>query len=163
MAGGGTSAGVSAGSASSSAEMSSVSSAAGRISVPASPTVDPASVAWTNASLSSCVDASSSTGVIVKANDCPPRLLPCPSSTVKLNESRVVFEPSVEMYHFENVTSGNTAQINYTYVTIKNGMRFKRKWRFMFENEGGPLDSELEWAEIEKVALSDIGDLDTVD
>ena len=76
---------------------------------------------------------------------------------------RVTFEPSVEMYHFENVTSGNTAKINYTYVTIKNGMRFKRKWRFMFENEGGPLDSELEWAEIEKVALSDIGDLDTVE
>ena len=76
---------------------------------------------------------------------------------------RVVYEPSVEMYHFENVTTGHTAKINYTYVTIKNGMRFKKKWRFMFETEGGPLDSELEWAEIEKVALSDIGDLDTVD
>jgi len=76
---------------------------------------------------------------------------------------RVVYEPSVEMYHFENVTSGNTPQINYTYVTIKNGMRFKKKWRFMFEAEGGPRDEDLEWREIEKVDLSEIGELETTE
>jgi len=76
---------------------------------------------------------------------------------------RVMYEPSVEMYHFENVTSGNTPQINYTYVTIKNGMRFKKKWRFMFEAEGGPRDEDLEWKDIAKVDLSEIGELETVD
>ena len=76
---------------------------------------------------------------------------------------RVFYEPSVEMYHFENVTSGNTPQINYTYVTIKNGMRFKRKWRFMFEAEGGPRDGEFEWQEIEKHDLGEIGELDMVE
>lgn len=75
---------------------------------------------------------------------------------------RVVYEPSVEMYHFENVTSGDTPQINYTYVTVKNGMRFKKKWRFMFEAEGGPLDSELDWKEIGKHDLSEIGELEMV-
>jgi GT2 family glycosyltransferase len=76
---------------------------------------------------------------------------------------RVVYLPSVEMYHFENVTSGDTPAINYTYVTIKNGMRFKRKWRFMFESEGGPPDSEFRWHDIEKHDISEIGELEMVD
>ena len=76
---------------------------------------------------------------------------------------RVAYEPSVEMYHFENVTSGNTPRINYTYVTIKNGMRFKKKWRFMFESEGGPRDEDLEWKEIERHDLSEIGELETTE
>ena len=76
---------------------------------------------------------------------------------------RVVFLPSVEMYHFENVTSNDTPAINYTYVTIKNGMRFKKKWRFMFENEEGPLDKDIEWKEIEKHDLSEIGELEMAD
>ena len=76
---------------------------------------------------------------------------------------RVVYLPEVEMYHFENVTSGDTAAINYTYVTIKNGMRFKKKWRFMFETEGGPRDEDIEWMEIEKHDLSEIGDLETTE
>ena len=76
---------------------------------------------------------------------------------------RVAYEPSVEMYHFENVTSGDTPQINYTYVTIKNGMRFKKKWRSMFETEGGPRDEDLEWKDIEKHDLSEIGELETVE
>jgi GT2 family glycosyltransferase len=75
----------------------------------------------------------------------------------------VRYLPSVEMYHFENVTSGDTPQINYTYVTIKNGMRFKKKWKFMFEKEGGPLDKDLHWAEIEKHDLSEIGELEITD
>jgi len=73
---------------------------------------------------------------------------------------RVLYLPSVEMYHFENVTSGDTPQINYTYVTIKNGMRFKKKWRFMFEKEGGPPDKDLQWKEIEKHDISEIGELE---
>jgi len=73
---------------------------------------------------------------------------------------RVLYFPRVEMYHFENVTSADTPQINYTYVTIKNGMRFKKKWRFMFEKEGGPADKDLHWKEIEKHDLAEIGELE---
>jgi len=76
---------------------------------------------------------------------------------------RVMYLPEVEMYHFENVTSDDTPTINYTYVTIKNGMRFKKKWRFMFENEDGPLDKDLNWQEIEKHSLSEIGELEVSD
>ncbi|MFP4057636.1 MAG: glycosyltransferase family 2 protein [Candidatus Brocadiia bacterium] len=76
---------------------------------------------------------------------------------------RILYLPSVEMYHFENVTSGGTPSINYTYVTIKNGMRFKRKWRFMFEAEDGPRDEDLEWKEIAKHELAEIGELEMTD
>jgi len=76
---------------------------------------------------------------------------------------RILYLPSVEMYHFENVTSGDTPSINYTYVTIKNGMRFKKKWRFMFEGEGGPPDSQFAWKEIPKRDISEVGELPTTD
>ena len=76
---------------------------------------------------------------------------------------RVRYLPAVEMYHFENVTSGDTPAINYTYVTVKNGMRFKRKWRSMFETEGGPSDKERTWREIEKHDIREIGELEMTD
>ena len=76
---------------------------------------------------------------------------------------RVRYLPSVEMYHFENVTSGNTAAINYTYITIKNGLKFKRKWRSMFEHEDGPPDTERRWKSIEKHDFREIGELETTD
>lgn len=71
----------------------------------------------------------------------------------------IVYLPSVEMYHFENVTSGQTRKINYTYLTIKNGMKFKRKWHSMFSQEGGPLDSEMQWADVPKRPLEEVGEL----
>jgi len=77
--------------------------------------------------------------------------------------NRVWYEPSVEMYHFENITSDGTSSINYKYVTVKNGMRFKRKWKFMFETEGGPHDDDLEWKSIERQPLEAIGPLEMVD
>jgi len=76
---------------------------------------------------------------------------------------RVLYLPTVEMYHFENVTSGATSGINYTYVTVKNGMRFKKRWRAMFQHEGGPPDSAFRWAEIPKRDISEVGELETVE
>ncbi len=73
---------------------------------------------------------------------------------------KVLYLPAVEMYHFENVTSGDTPTINYKYVTIKNGMRFKKRWRFMFEKEGGPSDKEFHWADIPKRDISEVGELE---
>ncbi len=73
---------------------------------------------------------------------------------------KVLYLPAVEMYHFENVTSGDTPTINYRYVTVKNGMRFKKRWRFMFEKEGGPSDKEFHWADIPKRDISEVGELE---
>lgn len=66
------------------------------------------------------------------------------------------YEPGIEMYHFENVTTGRTGSLNYSYLTVKNGLKFKRKWRHRFEGENGPPDSAWRWAEIPAVHLDDV-------
>jgi len=76
---------------------------------------------------------------------------------------KILYLPDVEMYHFENVTTGMSPTLNSTYLIIKNGMEFKRRWRFMFSQEGGPDDREFEWKKIEKVPLESIKKLDLVD
>ena len=63
------------------------------------------------------------------------------------------YEPSVEMYHFENVTSARTGTLNYPYLTVKNGMKFKHKWRHRFSVENGPDDKDWSWADIPTVSL----------
>jgi len=76
---------------------------------------------------------------------------------------RVMYLPEVEMYHFENVTTGRTEELNYRYLTVKNGLRFKNKWRRRFSREGGPADETLRWREdIPGAALEEIGELETV-
>lgn len=67
---------------------------------------------------------------------------------------RCVYEPAVEMYHFENVTTGGTGTLNYPYLTVKNGLKFKTKWKHRFECEGGPL--AWEWANIATVKIEDV-------
>ena len=62
---------------------------------------------------------------------------------------RVFVDPAVEMYHYENVTTAGSKGVNFRYVTIKNGMEFKRRWRHSFEAEDGPPDTDCVWAELE--------------
>ncbi|MFQ6099518.1 MAG: glycosyltransferase family 2 protein [Armatimonadota bacterium] len=70
---------------------------------------------------------------------------------------RVFYEPAAEMYHFENVTTDGSVDVNFKYVTIKNGMEFKRRWRHMFSKEGGPPDSETRWLPLETRPLEVTG------
>jgi len=67
---------------------------------------------------------------------------------------RCVYEPAVEMYHFENVTTGHTGALNYPYLTVKNGLKFKTQWKHRFEHEGGPL--AWEWLPIASVKIEDV-------
>ncbi len=61
---------------------------------------------------------------------------------------RCIYEPEVEMYHWESITSEGTRQLPNTYLIVKNGMKFKERWRHMFEQEDGPPDSECKWEPI---------------
>jgi GT2 family glycosyltransferase len=76
---------------------------------------------------------------------------------------KILYLPTVEMYHFENVTTGMSPTLNSTYLIIKNGLTFKRRWQFMFSKENGPKDEQFRWAEIEKVPLDCIGELGLTD
>ena len=67
------------------------------------------------------------------------------------------YDPTVEMYHFENVTTDESPQINFKYQTIKNGLEFKRRWRQTFEKENGPAPETLRWAELPRKRIEEIG------
>ncbi len=69
---------------------------------------------------------------------------------------RCRYEPAIEMYHFENVTTGRTGVLNYPYLTVKHGLKFKEKWRHRFSQEGGPADQSWSWASIPTVQLEDV-------
>jgi GT2 family glycosyltransferase len=58
---------------------------------------------------------------------------------------RALYEPSVELHHWESITSEGTASLPNTYLIVKHGMIFKERWRHMFENEDGPADDECRW------------------
>ncbi|HOX36596.1 MAG TPA: glycosyltransferase family 2 protein [Candidatus Brocadiia bacterium] len=61
---------------------------------------------------------------------------------------KCLYTPSVEMFHWESITSEGTERLPNTYLIIKHGMMFKQRWRHMFENEDGPPDSECAWRRI---------------
>jgi len=73
---------------------------------------------------------------------------------------RIFYLPEVEFYHFENSTSAGTPGLNYTYLTVRNGMRFKRKWQHRFSREGGPADHTMQWKDIPQHNLKDLPDLE---
>lgn len=66
---------------------------------------------------------------------------------------KAVYEPSVEMHHWESVTSEGTEKLPNTYFIIKHGMLFKERWRHMFETEDGPSDGECRWKRIDVPSL----------
>jgi GT2 family glycosyltransferase len=70
---------------------------------------------------------------------------------------RVLYEPSVEMYHYESVTTDASPDVNYRYITIRNGMEFKRRWHRMFAQEDGPPDEECRWQQLETRPLEQTG------
>jgi len=58
---------------------------------------------------------------------------------------RAIYEPSVEMYHWESITSEGTQKLPNTYYIIKHGMLFKERWRHLFEKENGPSEEDCRW------------------
>ncbi len=61
---------------------------------------------------------------------------------------RCIYEPAVEVHHWESITSEGTPKLPNKYLIIKHGMLFKERWRHMFEKEDGPPDSECKWVPI---------------
>lgn len=66
---------------------------------------------------------------------------------------RCLYEPSVEMYHWESITSEGTERLPNTYLIIKHGLLFKERWRHLFEKEDGPADSECRWTRLRMTSL----------
>lgn len=73
------------------------------------------------------------------------------------------YDPAVYVYHYENVTTAGTAGLNYKYLTVKNGLKFKTRWRETIAKENGPDDASMEWEEVPAVPFSEVGELPLVD
>lgn len=72
---------------------------------------------------------------------------------------QAVYTPSVEMYHFESVTTQGTPTVRNAAVVVRNGLLFQKRWRHLFEQEAGPTEEECRWRKIEPVTFSAIGEL----
>jgi GT2 family glycosyltransferase len=71
---------------------------------------------------------------------------------------RIIYYPDVKMYHYENITTDGTSGINYKYVTVKNGIEFKKRWKHMYSTENGPDDDSVTWLDLPKISWQDIQD-----
>jgi len=58
---------------------------------------------------------------------------------------RTVYVPSVEVVHRESVTTAGTRRLSNTYLIVKHGVLFKKRWAWMFEQEDGPSEEEARW------------------
>lgn len=69
---------------------------------------------------------------------------------------KIAYTPKVEMFHFEHVTTSGSTDINFTYVTIKNGLLFKKRWQHVFRHDGGPPDEVLRWKHLPKKTIDEV-------
>jgi GT2 family glycosyltransferase len=75
----------------------------------------------------------------------------------------IAYEPAVEMYHFESVTTAGTPALFNISVIIRHGLLFKNRWKHMFEKEDGPTDSEARWRKIQPPRFDSAGELPVVE
>lgn len=69
---------------------------------------------------------------------------------------RILFEPAVEMYHYESSTTAGTAALPNTALVVRHGLLFKQRWMRMIEKEDGPPDSAIAWHPIPLPSLETI-------
>lgn len=64
--------------------------------------------------------------------------------------------PNVEVYHFEHTTTAGSGDINFGYVTAKNGVLFKKRWGATFAGEDGATEAEAAWKTLPKQTIDQI-------
>lgn len=64
--------------------------------------------------------------------------------------------PHVELYHFEHTTTAGSGDINFAYVTTKNGLLFKKRWGATFAGENGSGEEEATWRPLPKHGIEEI-------
>jgi len=69
---------------------------------------------------------------------------------------RCVYEPSVEVYHWEHTTTAGSDDVNFKLATLKNGRTFKQRWREVIEAEGGPADELAKWRAIKRFGVDEV-------
>lgn len=70
--------------------------------------------------------------------------------------AQVWTHPGVTLYHFEHTTTAGSDDINFKYVTTKNGILFKKRWGEQFRNEDGPSEAETQWLSLTKKSITEV-------
>lgn len=78
------------------------------------------------------------------------------------NGWQAVYEPAVEMYHLESVTTQGTTGIHNPALVIRNGLTFKKRWAHMFSKENGPDHSLTHWKNIPATQWDALGEMPTI-
>lgn len=64
--------------------------------------------------------------------------------------------PKVEVYHFEHTTTAGSDDINFGYVTAKNGVLFKKRWGQTFAAEAGTTETAATWQSLPKHSIGEV-------
>ena len=64
--------------------------------------------------------------------------------------------PNVEVYHFEHTTTAGSDDINFGYVTAKNGVLFKKRWGATFAGEAGTSEAQATWQTLPKYGMDEV-------
>ena len=64
--------------------------------------------------------------------------------------------PDVEVYHFEHTTTAGSDDINFGYVTAKNGVLFKKRWGQTFAVEAGTTETAAAWQSLPKRVIGEV-------
>jgi len=73
------------------------------------------------------------------------------------------YAPTVEMYHFESITTQGSPGIANAAVVVRNGLTFQRRWQKMFAAEAGPAEAACRWKQLPATPLASIGELPLVE
>ncbi len=64
--------------------------------------------------------------------------------------------PAVKIYHFEHTTTAGSGDINFGYVTAKNGVLFKKRWGATFASENAIPESDATWKTLPKREINEV-------
>lgn len=64
--------------------------------------------------------------------------------------------PHVELFHFEHTTTAGSEDINFRYVTTKNGILFKKRWGATFAAEDGTTEATAAWQTLPKKSIAEV-------
>ncbi len=73
---------------------------------------------------------------------------------------RVLYDPRVEMYHFEGMTTASFGELQYRRTIARNSARFRARWRALFAKIADSLPAEaFRWKQREELGLEPVEDL----
>jgi len=75
---------------------------------------------------------------------------------------RCYYVPSVEMYHFESITTQRTASLPNTALVVRHSLLFKKRWRHMFEHEDGPPGDDCRWRPLPPTNFDAVSELPVI-